>query len=140
MDYVHDLIKSLTDRIYTHPDDHEAVFLRGNGYLDSGQYELGIADYTVLINLPNPDERAFNNRALCWRGLGNVKQGLEDSTAAIDINPNYRDAYNNRGMLLADIGKHGQAINDFTRAIEIDPDYWYAYNNRAQSNLSLIHI
>ena len=135
MDYVHDVIQSLTDHIYSNPKDYDAIFLRGNGYLDSGQYDLGIADYSILIDLPNPDERALNNRSLCWRGLGKFERGLEASSAAINLNPNYRDAINNRGMLYSDIDEHTKAITDFTRAIEIDPDYWYAYNNRAQSYL-----
>ena len=135
MDYVHDLIQSLTDHIYSNPKDYEAIFLRGNGYLDSQQYDLGIADYSVLIDLPNPDQRALNNRSLCWRGLGEFQRGLEDSSGAINIDPDYRDAFNNRGMLHADIGEHRKAVIDFTRAIEIDTDYWYAYNNRAHSYL-----
>ena len=56
MDYVHDVIQSLTDHIYSNPKDYDAIFLRGNGYLDSGQYDLGIEDsvsYTHLT-LPTP--------------------------------------------------------------------------------------
>jgi len=131
MDYVLEVIDSLTAALHQDPNDTEKLFLRGNGYLDARRLDEALEDYSKIIGFGQVEAPVYNNRGICHRGMGNPKQAIVDFTKALDIDPLYRDAYNNRGMAKADLGLHEEALSDYNEAIDLDPEYWYAFNNRA---------
>ena len=136
-DYLSQLVVGLTDAIDANPEDQRSYFLRGNAYLDGGDYEAAISDYTRAVGLDSGDAVAYNNKGIAHRSKGDPKTAIEDYTRAIELDPEYRDAYNNRGLALSDMGRYAEAVELYTKAIELDPGYWYAYNHRGLALWSL---
>ena len=93
-DYVLEIIESLTMELLADPRDPRNLFLRGNGYLDLGQFGEAIDDYTKIIDSGKADPPVFNNRGISYRGLGEAQLAIDDLTTAISLDVNYRDAYN----------------------------------------------
>ena len=129
-DYLRQLIQHLTDLAHANPDDARTLFLRGNAYLDRGDPENAIADYSRVLELTPGDAVALNNRGIALRQSGDADAAIRDYARAIEIDPEYRDAHNNMGIALSDKGEYERAITCYTEAIRIDPAYWYAYNDR----------
>ena len=63
MDYLQDLIESLTSLLHSTPEDIVLLFRRGNAYLDKGKYEEAIACYDRLIEMKPEDADAWENKA-----------------------------------------------------------------------------
>ena len=49
MDYVLEVIDSLTAALHQDPNDTEKLFLRGNGYLDARRLDEALEDYSKII-------------------------------------------------------------------------------------------
>lgn len=129
-DYHVQVIQHLTARLREEPGDRRAYFLRGNAYLDHGDYQAAIDDYSRAIHL-QPDAVAYNNRGIAYRNLKDPQRAMADYRQALVLDIEYRDAYNNLGLVLSDQNAFEEAIRCFNRAIDLDPNYWYAYNHRA---------
>lgn len=141
-EYASNLIDFLSSELENNPTNYELLFSRGNGYLDLGKYQEAIIDYSQIIQLGIGTEKfsVYNNRGICYRGIGQFDLAVTDFDEAIRINSSYRDAYNNKGMVLADLGKYKEAISNYDVSIKLDKTYWYAYNNRAMSYWELGYI
>ena len=129
-DYHVQMIQHLTERLRQAPDDRRAYFLRGNAYLDYGDYRAAIDDYSRAIDL-QPDAVVYNNRGIAYRNLKDAQRAMADYRQALVLDIDYRDAYNNLGLVLSDQSAFAEAIRCFNRAIDLDSSYWYAYNHRA---------
>ena len=60
MDYLQDLIESLTSLLHSTPEDKVLLFRRGNAYLDKGKYEEAILDYSAIIGMDPSDSISLN--------------------------------------------------------------------------------
>ena len=129
-DYQVQIIQHLTERLRDEPDKPRAYFLRGNAYLDCGDFQSAIDDYGRAIEL-QPDPVSYNNRGIAYRNLKDSRRAIADFRQALLMDIDYRDAYNNLGLVLSDESAFEEAVRCFNRAIDLDPDYWYAYNHRA---------
>jgi len=87
--------------------------LRGRAYLDQGQYDLAIADYTAAIALDPNLSVAYNNR-------GHAYHCQEQYTQAIELNPGYVIAYQNRANAYEATGDMGAAESDRLKAEELN--------------------
>ncbi|MGK7875539.1 MAG: tetratricopeptide repeat protein [Xenococcaceae cyanobacterium] len=98
---------------------------------DEFEIPLRVVDLSAVEPPINPnDAKAYFNRGIARRKLGEYRVAIEDYTQAIRINPNYAKAYNNRGIARRKLGEYQAAIEDYTQAIRINPNYAKAYNNR----------
>lgn len=129
-DYHVQIIQHLTARLRDEPGDRRAYFLRGNAYLDCGDFRAAVDDYGRAIAL-QPDAVTYNNRGIAYRNLKDAGLAMADFRQALMLDIDYRDAYNNLGLVLLDECAFEEAIRCFNRAVDLDPDYWYAYNHRA---------
>ena len=129
-DYHVQVIQYLTARLRDEPDNRRLYFLRGNAYLDYGDFQAAVEDYGRAIKL-QPDAVAHNNRGIAYRNLKDPRRAMADFRQALLMDIDYRDAYNNLGLVLSDECAFEEALRCFNRAIELDPGYWYAYNHRA---------
>ena len=55
MDYLQDLIESLTSMLHSNPEDTTLLFKRGNAYLDKGVYQEAISDYSSILAVTPED-------------------------------------------------------------------------------------
>ena len=103
---------------------------RGNVYVNKGDIDKAIEDYTKAIVLDPQFAIAYNNRGCVFEMKGDYVKAIQDCTKAISIDPNHMKAFYNRGNSLAAKGDFDEAIQDYTAAISIDPKYANAYYNR----------
>ena len=129
-DYQVHVIQHLTAQLRDESDNRRLYFLRGNAYLDYGDFQAAVDDYGRAIAL-QPDAVAYNNRGIAYRNLKNPRRAMADFRQALALDIDYRDAYNNLGLVQSDECAFEEAIRCFNRAIDLDPNYWYAYNHRA---------
>jgi tetratricopeptide (TPR) repeat protein len=109
---------------------------RGAQYLEKGQYDQAITEFTKAIELDPKFAWAYNNRGNAYaQGKGQLDQAISDFTKAIELDPKLAKAYNNRGGAYGDKGQYDQAISDCNKAIELNPEYAQAYYNRGRAYL-----
>ena len=71
---------------------------RGNDYLDNGDYDRAIADYTQAIRLDPNDAWAYNNRGSAYYNKGDWDRAIADFTQAVRIDPNFANPYRHRDL------------------------------------------
>ena len=129
-DYLNQVVLHLTDEISRSESPANEYFLRGNAYLDAGEFAEAARDYSSAIELDPANPVYFNNLGLALRYMEQFDAAVEAYDRAIVLDPGYRDAFTNRGVVLADRGELTSAVEDFGRAIAIDPDFWFAISQR----------
>ena len=129
-DYLGQIILHLTDEISRSASPANQYFLRGNAYLDAGEFAEAVRDYSSALKL-DPDNAVYhNNLGIALRYMERFDEAIEAYDRAIELDPEYRDAYTNRGVVFADLGGLEPAVRDFDKAIAIDPDFWFAISQR----------
>ena len=109
-------------------EEAKAYYNRGLAYMDNGQYDQAISDYTKTINIDPRYALAYTGRGNAFERKGEHDRAMSDYTKAIEINPRYAEAYTGRGLAYKRKGKHDRAMSDYTKAIEINPKDAVAYN------------
>ena len=107
-----------------------AHFFRGNTYLNRGDNDRAIADYSKAIALNPRDADFYSNRGVAYFNVGDFDHAIADASKTIALKPKNAGAYNNRGNDYFRKGKNTEAIADYGKAIELKPDADY-YANRA---------
>ena len=122
-------------------------------YLNNGDYDSAIAEFTQAIRLDPNDAEAYWKRHNAYRNRGNAyydryevyhdERDWDSATAdwdqssadrnwymyiwVISRNPNDAEAYYRRGLAYYDKKDYDQAIADFTHIISLDPNDAKAY-------------
>ena len=129
-DYLHQVVLHLTEEISRSERPANVYFLRGNAYLDAGDFAEASNDYSSAIELDAANPVYHNNLGLALRYMEQFDAAIRAYDRAIELDRDYRDAYTNRGVALADKGDLESAVRDFGRAIDLDPDFWFAISQR----------
>ena len=133
-DYLSQITLYLTDQIDRSPpgspERARNHFLRGNAYLDAGDFASAERDYAAALAISSDDTAIYNNLGLALRYQERFEDAIRAYDRAIDLDPSYRDAYTNRGVARADLGELETAVADFTRATELDSQFWFAFAQR----------
>lgn len=126
------LICSLMLCLFFACSSEEADVERGHRYIDRGDYDKAIQNYSLglEINPSNPDIYFF--RGLAWWKKGNLDSAIIDFTKAINLEPTYIKAYINRGSIWKEKGEPDKALFDYHKVIEINPGDYQAYLVRAE--------
>ncbi len=107
-----------------------AYNLRGLSYIEKGNHQRALEDYTAALVLNDKYVYALNNRAITYATVGQNDLAFKDYEQAIKIKPNYADVYYNRALLYNKIGRYDLAILDFTSAIKFDHSMADAFVSR----------
>jgi tetratricopeptide (TPR) repeat protein len=89
-----------------------------------------IAYYDQAIALDPNHAKAYNNRGIARRTLGDFEGAIGDYDQAIALDPDYADAYYNRANARRHQGDVEGVIADFGQVIALEPDAADAYLNR----------
>ena len=73
--------------------------------------------------------KAYYNRGILYKELGELEKGILDFNRTIELNTQHAEAYNNRGLLYLSLGEINKAILDHEKSIEINPNNAQAYGN-----------
>lgn len=99
---------------------HVVLLSRGQCYLEKGQLQKALQDFTRVIQMvPNHDIGYFC-RGQALRRLGDLTQALADLNHAIEIDPSSATNYRERGRIYADCHESSRALDDYNRAITLD--------------------
>jgi len=106
----------------TTPQTAGAFLDRGIMFLNRGDYDMAISDFTEAIKL-NPNMSA----AYTWRGFTyymekDYDRSIADHSQAIRLNPNDAKEYGIRGNVYLRKSDYDRAFSDFNQAIQIDPN------------------
>ena len=95
---------------------------RGYEYLQQGNFDLAIEEYTEAIALDPQFASAYNNRGFAYASQGDFDRAIADYDQAITLDPQLADAYGNRGIAYANKGDFDRSIVDVERALELGLD------------------
>ncbi|MCB0197433.1 MAG: tetratricopeptide repeat protein [Anaerolineae bacterium] len=104
---------------------------RGLDYLDQGDYQRAIEEFTQAIQLDPNNADLYANRGLAHHWLDAPGEANADYSRAIELDPDYYLTYYNRGVSFDDRGDHERAVADYRRAVERNPQDASSQNNLA---------
>lgn len=104
--------------------------LRGNHYLDNGNFDAALAEYTRALDLDPRSWVAYLLRAYLYQLQGKNLLAIKDLDKTIELNPTV-EAHVMRGVAYAFSGDDETALKDYVTAVRIDPGYGSTYKQRA---------
>lgn len=94
--------------------------LKGNSYLNQGQYNNAITSYKEFLKTAPDHVVAHNNLGVAYHKLGNIPEAVLSYQNAIKRKANYYDAVYNLAILLKNEHALPEACYYFNQAIEIN--------------------
>ncbi len=117
--------------------DAKTHFAQGTEYLDAGNGEGAIAEYTKAIELDPAYAEAYLYRGYVYGELEQFEETIADYTNVIELTPDDAQVYNLRGLAYGELGQTELEIADYTKALELDPTYTVVYYNRGYTYADL---
>ena len=109
----------------------EEAMVKGQEYLDAGNYEEAITQFNSVIADDPKNAAAYYKRGLTHHKKDNLDKAISDYGKAIELNSKDPEYYYNRGIVYYYQDELDQAIEDWSKTIELNPDYPQAYQKRA---------
>jgi tetratricopeptide (TPR) repeat protein len=109
-------IDNINATLELRPDSPELTNIRGDIYLNSGQFPKALESYDESIDLKADFWEAYIDRGFAHAMLEDFDRALADASKAININPS-EHTYANRADLYLVQDKFDLAIRDFTDAL-----------------------
>lgn len=121
-------IRFFEDRLNASGRTPEAYTDLGLAYLDDGQFDKAIENFTIAIDISEePFAPAYHRRALAHRGLRQFKEAIEDETVVIQVLPEFAGAYLSRAIAYEGLRQYEQAVEDLREGRRHKPDYYPLY-------------
>ena len=107
-------------------------FDRGKMFLNEGEWDTAIREFTEAIRLNPNFAEAYGYRARANERQRNDEQALANANQALQLNPHLEIAvtFTARGNVFMNMGDYDRAIADHSEAIRIDPNFEIAFRNR----------
>jgi tetratricopeptide (TPR) repeat protein len=113
-------IGHLNKAIGMNPMDLQARFYRAQSLEEKNKYADAIKDYTYIIQIdpsfPEQQYMIFNNRAICYKKLGDFKKAIDDFNELLRNKPDSFVALSNRGLTKIELKQYAAACDDFVKA------------------------
>lgn len=119
--------KKLDQALEIDPNNQYVYYWKGYTYMNEGDLDLAIGNFTESIKIDDKFTEAFNVRGLCYGYKDQGDLALADFDRAILLDPNFVEAYINRGSALIGKGEYEIAKSDLNEALKIDPDNGSAF-------------
>ncbi len=108
------------------PNNQHIYANRGQAYLEIGEVDKAIADFTKAITINGitaDDHYYFNDRARAYFRKGTLDLALADVNQAISLNAKNAYSYYLRGFIYKSRGNTAQARADFQAALKVNPNF-----------------
>ncbi len=126
-----------TDVINKYPTNFRGFRGRASYFLEKGDHDRALADYSECIRLNPGFYEAYNNRGFIYLKSSKYDLSLNDFNKALELRNDFYASYINRGLLFFTTRRYGNAIGDFTQAIKLDSTFAGNYHNRGLSRQRL---
>lgn len=97
-----------------------AYLRRGNAFVELGNHQRAVDDFSALIAINPRIAGYFDNRLQAYRSLGRFADALEDANRSVRMASGEAFAYRSRGLVYADMSRIDLAVSDFNTAISFD--------------------
>jgi len=125
-----DAIKFCDLALELNPRNVNALDLRGNAYVMTGQSAKAIADFSRAIAVAPAEPNAYRFRGAVYTALHRDREALADFNRALALAPGDLLTIEFRGHLHQVTGRYAPAIADFTTVIDAQPGLARAWNSR----------
>ena len=108
----------------THEDGRcpcEAHQAAGVEKLTQGDFKGALGSFDEAIRLCPTNHKAWGNRGICLRELGNHDDAMTSLNGAISLKPDYGIAWENKGILLVKLRREDEALSCFKTSWSRDP-------------------
>ena len=119
--------------VQEHPEDANALVVRGRFYLERGCWDLAVHDLSAAIRLKPDLPEAYFLRAMALRRKIRYDENpihnrsILDLSRTIRLKPGYAEAYYERGVCHSLLNAWDEAIEDWDHALILNRDYHAAY-------------
>lgn len=96
-----------------------------------GDYDLAIADFTMLVERHPDDPRFYQGRADAYVAKNDLVHALADHDQVVRLRPDDAEIYLRRAFLRLRKGENTRALADMDRMVQLKPDAGGAYFCRA---------
>jgi tetratricopeptide (TPR) repeat protein len=115
------------------PESAQESFSLGNQYLNHGQNEAAVKEFTKALELDPKLSQAYNHRGIAFKRLNHFDLAMADFNRALELDPKDADSYANRGLICIAQRRFDLALKDFDLAIRYDPQLAMAYWGRGSA-------
>ncbi|MFP4061006.1 MAG: tetratricopeptide repeat protein, partial [Bacteroidales bacterium] len=91
----------------------------GNDFLENGNYQDAIAQYTKAVDISPDYVKAYLERANAYELMGNLEKAAEDYKRATIFMPKETDVFYHTGRLYNDLGRYLEALEMLNIALEL---------------------
>jgi tetratricopeptide (TPR) repeat protein len=119
------------------PPTADDYYVRGSAFLQRGDYQQALSDYTQAIRLQPDFAEAYGNRQKIYFWQGNYQQAVADGNRAIQLNPDLSTAYIFRGFAHSKLGNIRNQLSDLNQAVARNPRSATAYSYRSYTHYLL---
>jgi tetratricopeptide (TPR) repeat protein len=102
------------------PDRAEAAYQAGMKYMEPGQFQNAIPQFTRAIQI-HELAKAYLERGNAHRFLGEIDQAMADFEKAADLDAGLARAYSSLGSIYRDRGDRTHALEQYGKSIAITP-------------------
>jgi Tfp pilus assembly protein PilF len=100
-------------------DSKLAYVNRGIAYMEKGQHDLAIRDFSKTIEIDPSYIEAYLNRGITYLVQGQYDLAIRDYTRALEIDPRNANTYVHRCLAYSSLGLDEQAIKDYRTAARL---------------------
>ena len=118
--------------ILSFPDNSAMFNHRGNLYLQFGEFESAVDDFTQAINLAKVDTNLFffyANRGVSKKMMRDFEGAYQDYLMAYQYDSTEVGLLTNLGGVCDEIGRGDETLKYYFKALEIDSSWYAAYGN-----------
>jgi tetratricopeptide (TPR) repeat protein len=115
-------ISALEKVLETSPQDPNALFYLGLGYVGKKMYAEAVAPLTRVTELRPAFPGAYFELGVCYRALGDPKKALESYDKNLQLEPDNAHGLYNSGLILFEANRVDEALVRFERGLASKPD------------------
>ena len=116
-------LENFNKAIQLQPDYVNAYYNRGTAYINKGEYNQAIKDFSKTIDLDFEHVVfAYRGRGVAYYAEDRFHRAIDDFSKVISLTPDDPFAYLGRGQAYRNLLVFEKAIQDFSTAIRLKPD------------------
>lgn len=119
--------------IEINPDNPDSYLLRGEIWMERGEWDKAVADFSKLIELQPRFGRAYARRGQAWLEKRHPDKAIRDLTTSIELGGELQASYHIRGVAWIEKKDYRKAVDDFTKVLALSPIACGSWRKRAHA-------